>query len=94
MSATTSKIKHSEVQIIAALKLIEAGRPAKDVARERGVSSALSRRRRPKYGGLEVNETQRLRLIRLSLLRNSVGSGNSLTLQPYKLILPGRRCIC
>ena len=33
-----SKSRHTEVQIIAALKQVEAGRTAEDVAREYGVS--------------------------------------------------------
>ena len=34
-----SKSRHTEAQIIAALKQIEAGRTAEDVAREQGVPS-------------------------------------------------------
>jgi putative transposase len=35
-----SRSKHTEVQIIAALKQVEAGRTVEDVAREVGVSAA------------------------------------------------------
>jgi len=50
-----SKSKHSEAQIIAALK------QAEDVARECGVSKHTIYGWKAKYGGLEVNEAQRLR---------------------------------
>ena len=53
--------KHSEAQIIAALKQIEAGRTAADVAREYGVSKHTIYAWKAKYGGMEVNEAQRLR---------------------------------
>jgi putative transposase len=56
-----TKSKHSEAQIIAALKQIEAGRRAEDVARECGVSKHTIYAWKAKYGGLEVNEAQRLR---------------------------------
>jgi putative transposase len=53
--------KHSEAQIIGALKQIEAGRTAADVARECGVSKHTIYAWKAKYGGMEVNEAQRLR---------------------------------
>jgi putative transposase len=53
--------KHSEAQIIAELKQVEAGRKAEDVAREHGVSKHTIYAWKAKYGGLEVNEAQRLR---------------------------------
>ena len=53
--------RHSEAQIIAALKQVEAGRRAEDVAREQGVSKHTIYAWKAKYGGLEVNEAQRLR---------------------------------
>lgn len=53
--------KHSEAQIIGALKQIEAGRTAADVARECGVSKHTIYAWKGKYGGMEVNEAQRLR---------------------------------
>jgi putative transposase len=56
-----SKSKHTEAQIIAALKQVEAGRTAEDVAREQGVSKHTIYAWKAKYGGLEVNEAQRLR---------------------------------
>lgn len=56
-----SRGKHSEAEIIAALKQVEAGRKVEDVAREVGVSKHTIYGWKAKYGGLEVNEAQRLR---------------------------------
>jgi putative transposase len=56
-----SRGRHSQAEIIAALKQMEAGRRAEDVAREVGVSKHTIYIWKAKYGGLEVNEAQRLR---------------------------------
>ena len=56
-----SRGKHTEAQIIAALKQVEAGRRVEDVAREVGVSQHTIYAWKAKYGGMEVNEAQRLR---------------------------------
>jgi putative transposase len=56
-----SKSKHSEAQIIAALKQIEAGRRVEDVAREVGVSNNTIYAWKAKFGGMDVSEAQRLR---------------------------------
>jgi putative transposase len=53
--------RHTEPQIIAALKQVEAGRTVEDVARESGVSSATIYAWKSKYGGMEVSEAQRLK---------------------------------
>ena len=53
--------KHSEAQIIDALKQMEAGRTAAEVGRELGVSKHTIYAWKAKYGGLEVSEAQRLR---------------------------------
>jgi putative transposase len=53
--------KHSEVQIIAALKQVEAGRTAEEVARECGVSKHTIYAGKAKYGGMDASEAQRLR---------------------------------
>ena len=52
-----SKSKHSEAQIIAALKQVEAGRPTEDVARECGVSKHTMYAWKSKYGGLDRRHT-------------------------------------
>jgi len=56
-----SKGKHTEAQIIGALKQVDAGRRAEDVAREMGVSKHTVYAWKGKYGGLDVSEAQRLR---------------------------------
>jgi putative transposase len=56
-----SKGRHTEAQIIAALKQVEAGRRVEDVARDVGVSQHTIYAWKAKYGGMEVNEAQRLR---------------------------------
>jgi putative transposase len=56
-----SKSRHTEAQIIAALKQVEAGRGTEDVAREVGVSKHTLYAWKAKYGGLDVNEAQRLK---------------------------------
>ena len=56
-----SRGRHSEAEMIGALKQLEAGRKAEDVAREMGVSKHTIYAWKAKYGGLDVNEAQRLR---------------------------------
>jgi putative transposase len=56
-----SKSRHTEAQIIAALNQVEAGRKMEDVARECGVSKHTMYAWKAKYGGMDVNEAQRLR---------------------------------
>ena len=56
-----SRGKHSEAEMISALKQVEAGRKVEDVAREVGVSKHTLYSWKARYGGLEVNEAQRLR---------------------------------
>src|SRR6266849_9676706 len=56
-----SKSKHSEAQIIAALKQVEAGRSVEDLAREYGVSIYAWK---SKYGGMEVSEAQEVKQLR------------------------------
>ena len=56
-----SKGKHSEAQIIAALKQVEAGRKVEDLARECGVSKHTIYAWKSKYGGAGVTELRRLR---------------------------------
>jgi putative transposase len=53
--------KHSEAEIIGALKQLEAGRTAEDVGREMGVSKHTIYAWKAKFGGLDVNEAQRLK---------------------------------
>jgi len=55
------KTKHSEEQMIAAVKQLEAGRSAKEVAREVGVTDQTLYNWRSKYSGMEVSDVKRLR---------------------------------
>lgn len=55
--------RHTEAQIIAALKQVEAGRTVDDVARECGVSQATIYTWKSKFGGMDVSEAQRLRAL-------------------------------
>jgi putative transposase len=59
-----SKSKHSEAQIIAALKQVEAGRAVEDLAREYGVSQHTIYAWKSKYGGMEVSEAQEVKQLR------------------------------
>jgi putative transposase len=59
-----SKSAHTEAQIIGAVKQVEAGRKADEVAREMGVSKHTIFAWKQKYGGLEVAEAQELKQLR------------------------------
>ena len=59
-----SKSKHSEAQIIAALKQVEAGRAVEDLAREHGVSKHTIYGWKSKYGGMDVSEAQEVNQLR------------------------------
>ena len=56
-----AKRKYSEVEMIGALKQMEAGRTAAEVGREMGVSKHTVYAWKAKYGGMSVGEAQRLR---------------------------------
>jgi len=53
-----SKSQHTEAQMIGALKQLEAGRKAEDVAREVGVSKHTIYAWKTKYGGMDVSQAQ------------------------------------
>jgi putative transposase len=59
-----SKGKHSEAQIIAALKQVEAGRKVEDLARECGVSKHTIYAWKSKSGGMDVSEAQEVKQLR------------------------------
>jgi len=59
-----SKSNHSEAQMIGALKQMEAGRKAEDVAREIGVSKHTLYAWKAKYGGMTVSEAQEAKQLR------------------------------
>ena len=56
-----SRSKHTEAQMIGAVKQMEAGRKAEDVAREVGVSSHTIYAWKSKYGGMDVSDATRLK---------------------------------
>jgi putative transposase len=55
--------RFSEEQIIAILKESEAGTPTSDLIRRHGISRNTMYNWRKKYGGLEVNQARRLKLL-------------------------------
>jgi putative transposase len=59
-----SKSKHTEAEMIGALKQIEAGRKAEDVAREVGVSKHTIYAWKAKYGGMDVSQAQEAKQLR------------------------------
>ena len=56
--------RHTEAQIIGALKQVEAGRKAEDVAREVGVSKHTIYAWKAKYGGMDVSQAQEAKQLR------------------------------
>jgi putative transposase len=59
----TKKSRYSEEQIIGILKQHEAGVKTANLCREHGVSEATFYNWKSKYGGLDVSEAQRLRVM-------------------------------
>ncbi len=59
-----SKSRHTEAQMVAAIKQVEAGRKAEDVAREVGVSKHTLYSWKAKYGGMDVSEAQEAKQLR------------------------------
>lgn len=55
------KHKHSETQIISAIKEYESGRKAEDICRELGIYKATFYNWKKKYSGLESHELKRLK---------------------------------
>jgi putative transposase len=59
-----SRSAHTEAQIVGAVKQVEAGRKAEEVAREMGVSKHTIYGWKQKYGGMEVSEAQEVKALR------------------------------
>jgi putative transposase len=59
-----SRSRHTEAEMIAALKQMEAGRRAEDVGRELGVSKHTLYSWKAKYGGMSVSEAQEAKQLR------------------------------
>lgn len=55
------RTRHTEEQIIGALKEHEAGATVADICRRVGITQATFYRWKSKYGGMEVSEARRLR---------------------------------
>lgn len=53
--------KHTEEQIITALKQAEAGIPIPDLCRQHGISHTTFYKWRSKFGGMEVSDAKKLR---------------------------------
>ncbi len=63
------KKRYTEEQIIGFLKEAEAGVSAKDLCRRHGFSEASFYLWRSKYGGLEVSEARRLKVLEIENTR-------------------------
>jgi len=59
-----SKSRHTEAEMIGALKQLEAGRKAEDVGREVGVSKHTIYAWKAKYGGMDVSQAQEAKQLR------------------------------
>lgn len=57
------KKRFTEEQIITILKEAEAGLPVKELCRKHGISDATFYTWRKKYGGMEVSEARRLKVL-------------------------------
>lgn len=57
------KSKFNEEQIINILKSVETGQKVTDVCRNNGISEQTYHRWKAKYGGLDINEARRLKLL-------------------------------
>ena len=55
--------RFSEEQIIGILREQEAGAATADVCRKHGISTATFYKRKAKYGGLDVSEARRLKVL-------------------------------
>ena len=59
-----SRSRHTEAQMIGALRQVEAGRAVEDVAREMGVSKHTLYAWKAKYGGMDVSQAQEAKQLR------------------------------
>ena len=55
--------RFTEEQIIAVLREAESGTPVKDLCRRAGVSAVTFYKWKAKYGGMEISEMRRMRLL-------------------------------
>ena len=59
-----SRSRHTEAEMIGALKQLEAGRKAEDIAREIGISKHTMYAWKAKYGGMDVSQAQEAKQLR------------------------------
>ncbi len=64
MGRSMSRSRHTEAEMIAALKQMEAGRKAEDVAREVGISKHTLYAWKAKYGGMDASQAQEAKQLR------------------------------
>jgi putative transposase len=57
------KTKHTEEKIIGAVKQMESGRSAKELARELGVTDQTLYNWKAKYGGMDISDAKKLRAL-------------------------------
>ena len=57
------KSRFSDEQVIAILREQEAGRPTAEVCRKHGISGATFYKWKSKFGGMEVSEAKRLKVL-------------------------------
>ena len=82
------KTKYTEEQIIGAVKQLEAGRGAKDLARELGVTDQTLYNWKAKYSGMDVGEAKRQRALEDENRRlNEMVADLSLDLEALKAVL-------
>lgn len=55
------KARFTELQIIAVIKSVEAGRTVKDVCREAGISEATYYNWKSRYGGMEASDIKKIK---------------------------------
>ena len=55
------KTRFTETQIVSIIKQNEAGRTAKELAREHGISEATLYNWKAKYGGMEASDVKRMK---------------------------------
>ncbi|MEO7649484.1 MAG: IS3 family transposase [Bryobacteraceae bacterium] len=86
------KTKHSEEKIIGAVKQLEAGRAVKEVARELGVTDQTLYNWKSKYGGMEISDAKRLRVLEDENRRlKEMVADLSLDKEALKTVIPKKR---
>src|SRR5436309_15962069 len=85
---TMKRSRFTEEQIIAALKLVEAGAKVDEVCRRLGVTQTTFYRWKSKFGGMEVSDARRLRTLEDENRRlKQMVADLSLDLQAAKMVI-------